>query len=108
MKLVMLMYLEEDEACVNRLLADVGVPMVSHLGVEGRGVAEANSGGGWYGGTAPYQSRITLAIVDETMAVQVLDAVRDCEGIQDPTHPIRALQLAVERTAACACETREW
>jgi hypothetical protein len=108
MKLVMLMYLEEDEACVNRVLADLGVPMVSHLGVEGGRSAPTGQTGGWYGGTAPYQSRMTLAVVDESMAERLLDAVRGCEGIQDPRHPVRAVQLAVERTAACACETHEW
>lgn len=108
MKLVMLMYLEEDEACVNRVVTELGVPMVTHLCVEGTEARSRGQSRGWYGATAPYQSRMTLAVVNDEMSERLLDAVRGCEGIQDPRHPIRAVQLAVEGTAACACETPEW
>jgi hypothetical protein len=108
MKLVMLMYLEEDEACVNQVVTELGVPMVTHLCVEGMEAKATGESRGWYGATAPYQSRMTLAVVDDAMSGRLLDAVRDCKGIQDPRHPIRAVQLAVEGAAACACESPEW
>ena len=107
MKLMMLMYLEEDEACVNRLVAELGVPMVSQLGVEGMEGVGSGKAGGWYGESAPYQSRMTLTVVDDAMADRIVEAIGRCEGIVDPRHPIRVVQLAVERTTTCSGETKK-
>ena len=45
MKLVLLMYLEEDEKCVDRLLVEQGVDTFSRLPLEGHG----QGGKGWRG-----------------------------------------------------------
>lgn len=103
-KLLLLMYLEDDQACVDRVLADQGVTTYSRLSMEGV-VPGASSG--WYGVTSPYQSRLILAHVPAERAGAVMAAVSECRGVEDPRHPIRALQLAVERSASCECPTAE-
>ena len=101
MKLVMLMYLEEDEACVRRLLADERITSFSRVGMEGEGPG----GRGWYGETAPYRSRMVFALVPEDRADALLSAVRGCTGISDPRHPIRAARLPVEEVVSCECRS---
>ena len=99
MKLVLLMYLEGDEHCIERLLAETGVGVWSRLAVEGHGPGAP----GWYGEVAPYDSRSALAIVPDDTALRLLAAVEGCRGVQDPAHPIHAFQVDVERTVACLC-----
>ena len=100
LKLLLLMYLEEDEGCVNRLLREQGVGIFSRLSMEGLAQGAAS---GWYGVSLPFQSRLILALMPVEQADGLLAAVSDCRGVQDPRHPIRAMQLAVERSAACEC-----
>lgn len=100
MKLVLMMYLEGDEACVERLLREQEVALYSRLPIEGVGPGAR----GWYGEVAPYASRMIMAIVEEETASRLLDAVAGCRGVEDPSHPIRAAMVDVERTAACLCE----
>lgn len=95
MKLIILLYLEDDDGCVARLLKDHGVMAYSRLPLEGHGAGMA----GWYGATAPYASRMAFAIVPEAQANELLGAVRACNGVADPRHPIRAIQMPVEATA---------
>lgn len=97
MKMVMLMYLAEDERCVARLLAEQSVGQYSRLPIEGHGPGAA----GWYGEVAPYDARMVMAIVDDPVAERVLSAVRDCRGVADPAHPIRAVRVDVEDAVAC-------
>ena len=104
-KLLMLMYLEEDEACVDRTLAEQGVTTFSRLSMEG---LTQGASSGWYGVTRPYQSRLILALMPAERADAVMTAVSDCRGVQDPRHPIRAMQLAVERSASCQCPSEEF
>lgn len=104
-KLVMLMYLEEDEACVDRTLAEQGVTTFSRMSMEG---LTQGASSGWYGVTRPYQSRLILALMPAERADAVMAAVSDCRGVEDPRHPIRAMQLAVERSASCQCPTEEF
>jgi hypothetical protein len=99
MKLVLLMYLEEDEPCVARLLEELGVEAFSRLPLEGHGPGEK----GWRGEVPAYRSRLVLAVVPEATAEGLMRAVRDCTGIQDSAHPVRAVQVAVEDVAACLC-----
>jgi len=99
--MVVLMYLKEDEACVDRLLAESRVPVYSRLDVEG---ITPGAAPGWYGESAPYASEMIVAIVADDVAVALLEAVSECRGVQDPRHPIRALQLPVERETACQCD----
>lgn len=100
MKLVLLMHLEEDAACVARLLRETGITIYSRLEIEGHGPGVE----GWYGEPAPYRSRMVLAVVPDPAAARVLEAVAECRGVQDPKHPIRAVQMDVEAAAACLCE----
>lgn len=99
MKLLLLMYLEGDEDCVERLIAESGIGVWSRLPVEGHGPGAR----GWYGEVAPYDSRIVVAIAPEETAHRLLAGIEECRGVQDPAHPIHAFQLDVERTAACLC-----
>lgn len=100
MKLVMLMHLEEDAVCVEELVESVGVPVFSRLPVEGRGEGTP----GWLGRVSPYASQITMAVVDDGTATELLEAVRTEEGCRDARHPVRAVQLPVEASAACRPE----
>ena len=104
MKLVILVYLETDEKCVERLIADQRVPVFTRLPVEG---VAAGAASGWYGTAAPYRSGMIMTFLDEVAAQQLLAAVNACRDTEDPRHPIRAMQLNVEATAVCECSTSE-
>ena len=64
MKIIILLYLEEDQGCVTRFLKDNGVMAYSQLPLEGHGAGVA----GWYGSTAPYASRMAFTVVPEAQA----------------------------------------
>lgn len=103
--MVMLMYLEDDEACVGRLLEETGVPVYSRLQMEGVATVDGSKGTGWFGdASAPFASSMILAVVGDEVAADLLRAVAGCRGVQDPAHPIRAVQLDVERQATCQCD----
>jgi hypothetical protein len=93
MKLVILMYLEDDSGCVESLLADHEVAAYSELSVEGHGLGTA----GWYGKVAPYRSRMLLAFLAGAKAEELTAAVATCTGCKDPAHPIHAWQVDVEK-----------
>lgn len=104
MKLVMLLYLEEDEDCVDRFLRETDVPVFSRVSVEGIGgaVAGGASGPGWYGTPMPYASRLALAVVPPERAAEILAAVAEGRGgLDNRNHPVRAFQLPIEAAAAC-------
>lgn len=92
MKLVILMYLEDDGERVERLLADHEVAAYSELPVEGHGLGTA----GWYGKVAPYRSRMLLAFLGAGKAAELLAAITACTGCKDPEHPIHAWQVDVQ------------
>jgi hypothetical protein len=96
-KLIVLLYLEDDDACVTGLLTAHEVPVFSRTSVEGIGPGAP----GWYGTAAPYRSRMVLALVETDLAQEILEAVEEGTGLQDSRHPIHALQLDVERQAVC-------
>jgi len=98
MKLVMLMYLQEDQKCVNRLLGETGIQAFSRLSVEGHGPGSAV---GWSGEIQPYQSQLVFAVLPDEHASNLMRAVAGCEGVQDPRHPIRATLLDVEQFTCC-------
>jgi hypothetical protein len=100
MKLVMLLYLEGDEGCVEGLLAELDVAAFSRLGVEGHGPAGS---AGWYGSGAPYRSEMILVFTEDDKAKAILAGVQACSAVEDPKHPIRAFLLGVESAAACGC-----
>jgi len=96
MKMILLLYLEDDEPCVRSLLEAHEVLAYSELPLEGHGEGRPS---GWYGEVPPYRSRMVFTLVPESRASELLDAVRRSSGCQDARHPIRALQLGVEDTA---------
>ena len=104
MKLVILMFLRDDEACVERLLADSGVPVYSRMEMEGVSTAARTAAASWSGENIPYSSEMIVAVVPDGVAETLLRSVAECRGVQDPQHPIRALQLPVERETACRCD----
>ncbi|MDP2955880.1 MAG: hypothetical protein Q8N53_05630 [Longimicrobiales bacterium] len=96
MKAVILMYLEDDSAQVERLLAAHEVAAYSELPVEGHGLGTA----GWYGKVAPYRSRMLLSFLSAAKAEELLAAVSTCSGCSDASHPIHAWQVDVEKSVA--------
>ncbi|MEE8386114.1 MAG: hypothetical protein V3S01_09370 [Dehalococcoidia bacterium] len=93
MKLVALMYLEEDKAAVSNLLEEHGVMAYSRLPLEGHGTGLK----GWLGDVAPYQSHMAFAMVPADKADALMEAVAECKGCLDPRHPIHAIQVDVEK-----------
>jgi len=95
MKLVIMLYLKEDDAVVAELLERHGVAVYSRLPLEGHGTGMP----GWYGEVAPYSSSMVFTVLDAARAEELLEAVALCTGCRDPSHPIHALQVDVERMA---------
>lgn len=108
MKLVLLLYLEEDEACVDRFLRESEVPVFSRLSVEGVGSGDTGgprTGASWYGAPMPFASRMAFAILPDGRAADLLEAVKEGRGGLDARHhPVRAFQLPIEAAAACGLE----
>ena len=98
MKLVYLMYLADDEACVNRLLSEHAITAFSRLPVEGHG---PGSTVGWTGEIQPYQSQVVMTVLPDEKAAALMAAVGSCSGVEDPRHPIRAVQMTVESYSCC-------
>jgi len=96
MKMILLLYLEDDAARVRSLLEGHDVLAYSELPLEGHGEGRP---AGWYGQVAPFRSRMAFMVLPEARAAQLLEAVRTFGGGQDSRHPIHALQLGVEEVA---------
>ena len=94
MKLVFLMYLEDDDALVMEGFRKLGVSVFSRLALEGRKVAGA---AGWYGDVPPFRSQMVFAVFPDAEAEALLEAVRHWPAGEDPAHPVRAFQVDVER-----------
>lgn len=94
MKLVFVLYLEEDEALVMKGFRELGVSVFSRLDLEGRHGAGA---AGWYGEVPPYRSQMVFAVFPDQEADALLEAVRHWPTGQDAAHPVRAFQVDVER-----------
>lgn len=93
MKLVFLMYLDEDDSAVADLLERHDVTAYSRLAMEGHGDGQR----GWYGEVAPYNSQLVFALLPEEKAEELLEAVRRCADCKDPRHPIHAGVVDVEK-----------
>ena len=96
MKMILLMYLEDDDATVRRLLEKEGITGYSAMPLEGHG----GGAPGWYGDVPTFRSRMAFAIVEPSRAEALLEAVSTCTGCADPTHPIHAVQVDVEKATA--------
>jgi hypothetical protein len=92
MKIVLLLYLEEDGPAVTKLLSDQGINAYSRLPLEGHGEGKA---GGWYGDVAMHNSKMIFTIVPDDEASSLLAAVENVQ-VQDIGHPIHAAQLDLE------------
>ena len=98
MKLAILMYLKDDEKCVDSLLKEIDIQSFSRLPVEGHRPGPAR---GWYGETAPYRSELLMSVLPEEQAKKLTQAVAKCTGVEDQQHPIRAAILDVEQFVCC-------
>lgn len=94
MKLVFLMYLEDDEDMVMHGLRTQSVAVFSRLPLEGHGPGGPT---GWYGEVSPYRSQMVFAVLPGDEAERLLEAVSGWPEGQDPQHPVRAFQVDVER-----------
>lgn len=92
MKIVLLLYLEEDGPAVTKLLSDQGINAYSRLPIEGRGQGEA---GGWYGDIATHNSKMIFTVVSDEEAESLLGAVEGA-SVHDAGHPIHAALLHLE------------
>ena len=92
MKIVLLLYLEEDGPSVTKLLSDQGISAYSRLPIEGHGAGKA---GGWYGDVATHNSKLIFTIISDEAAAALLGAVPGVAA-HDPAHPIHAAQLQLE------------
>ena len=108
MKLIAVLYLEEDEAEVTRLLTEQGVEAWSQMPLEGHG----RGAPGWYGTVAPYASSLTFAVVEDATAQRVLRAVSwwspFCRGLLPRSRrlrPSRRRRQTVRSTwtGSCSC-----
>jgi hypothetical protein len=98
MKMILLLYLEDDAEAVRELLEDHSVLAYSELPLEGRGGAGSAPGSfsGWYGEVAPYRSRMAFTLVSDGQADALMEAVRRCRACTDRRHPVHGVQLHVE------------
>ena len=92
MKLVLLLYLEEDGPAVTQLLQDQGISAYSRLPIEGHGAGKA---GGWYGDIATHNSKMIFSVVSDEEADSLLAAVKEVK-VQDAGHPIHLAKLTLE------------
>ena len=92
MKIVLLLYLEEDGPAVTKLLSDQGISAYSRLPIEGHGAGKA---GGWYGDVATHNSKMIFTIISDEAAAALLDSVHGV-AVHDAAHPIHAAQLQLE------------
>ncbi len=95
MKLVLVMFLEDEETAVLALLKRHGVAVYSHLPVEGHGRGLV----GWSGEVSPYRSRLLFTVVPTEQASDLLEAVSVHQPVSDPAHPVHAWQVDVEAVA---------
>lgn len=95
MKMVVLMYLEDDDAIVADLLEELKITTFSRMTMEGHGSGVP----GWHGEVAPYRSAMVFAVLPDRTADALLDAVGAVQDVADPGHPLHAVKLDVEDVA---------
>lgn len=92
MKLVLLLYLEEDGPAVTKLLMDQGISAYSRIAMEGHGEGKA---GGWFGDVATHSSTMIFSIIADDVADALATALKDVK-VQDAGHPIHMAKLNLE------------
>jgi hypothetical protein len=103
MKLILLMYLEEDAELVAKILRNHDIEAFSRLEAEGWTKSLPSP---WSGERSPNRSEFVVTLVAEDRAAELLRAVAECSGCADERHPIHAVQLDVDRmTSSLTSET---
>lgn len=92
MKLVLLLFLEEDGPAVTKLLLEQGISAYSRLPIEGHGEGKA---GGWFGDIATHNSKMIFSVVADDVADGLLGATKEVK-VQDASHPIHVAKLNLE------------
>jgi len=92
MKLVLLLFLEEDGPAVTKLLQEQGISAYSRLPIEGHGAGKA---GGWFGDIATHDSKMIFSVVSDDEADSILGAV-EAVKVHDAGHPIHVAKLNLE------------
>jgi hypothetical protein len=92
MKLLLLLYLEQDGPTVTKLLTSQGIDAYSRVNIEGQGGEKAQ---GVFGGRAPHASKMIFAVVTGEQGESLRQALREAE-VQDANHPIHVAQLGLE------------
>ncbi len=95
MKLLFLLFLEEDEQTVTRMLAELDVTAFSRVLLEGHGGGKP----GWYGEISPQRSRMIFTLIPVEKASALMEAVAQASDVRDGSHPIHAIQVDVEAVA---------
>jgi hypothetical protein len=101
MKLVVLMFLEDDAATVRKLLQSQKVATYSELSVRGHGQGTA----GWYGDVAPFKSSLYMVFMPNEEAQNLMHAVENLPPTRDKQRPIRAWQMDVESSVQSQSES---
>jgi hypothetical protein len=94
MKLVMLLFLEEDKPQIERLFNDHRGSAWSCISVQGHGPGLT----GWYGTVAPFDSCMAFTLIPDDRVEGLLAEVAEIDGLSDPRHPVHAHVLDVERS----------
>lgn len=102
MRIVMLMYLEEDAGRVADLLRSREIVAFTRLEAEGW---TASLPSPWSGATTPFRSELLLTLVPEDRAAELMQAVADC-ACANVRHPVHGVELAVARTETSTLEAR--
>jgi hypothetical protein len=96
MKLVMLLFLEEDEDRIESLFNRHKGMAWSRLPVQGHGPGLT----GWYGTVAPFSSAMAFTLIPDAEVEGLLEDVQQLSGLSDPRHPVHAHVLDVERSVS--------
>ena len=93
MKLVILMYLSDDDESVQGMLRREGIDSYSRIPLEGHGSGAA----GWYGLVAPYSSAMIVSMLPDDRADSLVRTIAACDECEDPEHPVHAIVIDIER-----------
>ena len=100
MKLVVIMSVDAYADVLERVYAEHQIPVFSEMDIEGfRFDGDEDVEGNWFGsGHSPVYSKLTFAFVSEEQAAELMEAIAVVNREKDLASPIRAFQLAVEKS----------
>lgn len=99
MKLIVVMSIEQHADELRRLFREHQVPVFSETEVEGfRLHRDQNEGENWFSHRhVGVSSHVVFAFVEADKAGELMDAIAKRTREMDPTNPMRAFQLEVEK-----------